>query len=36
MEDLRKVFEVMHIENVDLVELVSYQLKCVSRICYNQ
>ena len=28
MEDLRKVFEVMHNDNVELVGLVSYQLKC--------
>ncbi|WMV30455.1 hypothetical protein MTR67_023840 [Solanum verrucosum] len=36
MEDLQKVFEVMHVTDVERVELAAYQLKGVARIWYDQ
>ncbi|XP_015167835.1 uncharacterized protein [Solanum tuberosum] len=36
MEELQKVFEVMHVANVDHVELAAYQLKGVARVWYDQ
>ena len=36
MEELQKVFEVMHDADVELLELVAYQLKGVTRVWYDQ
>ncbi|WMV08219.1 hypothetical protein MTR67_001604 [Solanum verrucosum] len=33
VEDLQKVFEIMHFVDAERVELAAYQLKSVSRIC---
>ena len=36
VEELKKVFEVMHIVNAKSVELVAYQLKSVARTWFDQ
>ncbi|WMV32495.1 hypothetical protein MTR67_025880 [Solanum verrucosum] len=36
VEELQKVFGVMHVDDVERVELVAYQLKGVARIWYDQ
>ena len=36
MEELQKVFEVMHVADVERVELAAYQLKGVARVWYDQ
>ena len=36
VEDLKKVFEVMHVVGVERVELAAYQLKSVSRTLFDQ
>ncbi|WMV37884.1 hypothetical protein MTR67_031269 [Solanum verrucosum] len=36
VEELQKVFEVMHVIDIERVELVAYQLKGVSRIWIDQ
>jgi len=36
VEELQKVFEIMHIADVERVELVAYQIKCVARIFFDQ
>ena len=35
VEELKKVFDVMHVIGVERVELVSYQLKNVARTWYD-
>ena len=36
VEDLKKVFEVMHVVDVDRVELAVYQLKSVARTWFDK
>ena len=36
VEELKKVFEVMHVVDVDRVELVAYQLKGVATTWFDQ
>ena len=36
MEDLKKVFEVMHVVDVERVELSAYQMKNVARTWFDQ
>lgn len=36
MEELQKLFEVMHVDNVERVKLVAYKTKGVTRIWYDQ
>ena len=36
MEELKKVFDVMHVVGSERVELVAYQLKSVSRTWFDQ
>lgn len=35
IEELEKVFEVMHVNDVERVELVAYQLNNISRTCFD-
>ena len=36
MEDIQKVFEVMCVDDAKRVDLASYHLKGVAKICYDQ
>ena len=36
IEELKKVYEVMHVVDAERVESVAYQLKGVAIICFNQ
>ena len=36
VEELKKVFEVMHVVDTEKVELAAYQLKCVTRTLFDQ